>query len=51
LLAIAVGLGMGILLRAVDRNDPDPDFLIGIIPLLVGLALLIYVYALAPTRR
>jgi len=51
LLAIAVGLGMGILLRVADRNDPDPDFLIGIIPLLVGVALLIYVYMLAPTRK
>ena len=50
LLAIAVGLGMGILLRAVGRNDPSPVFLIGIIPLLVGLALLVYVYMLAPTK-
>ena len=50
LLAIAVGLGMGILLRA-ERNDPEPDFLIGIIPLLVGVALLVYVYMLAPVRR
>lgn len=53
LLAIAVGLGMGILLWAVDRNNPEPvpDFLIGIIPLLVGVALLVYVYMLAPTRK
>lgn len=53
LLAIAVGLGVGILLRAVDRNNPEPapDFLIGIIPVLVGVALLVYVYMLAPTRR
>ena len=51
LLAIAVGLGMGIVLRAVGRNDPDPDFLIGVIPLLVGAALLIYAYILAPARR
>ena len=51
LLAIAVGLGMGIVLRAVDRNDPDPDFLIGVIPMLVGAALLIYAYILAPARR
>lgn len=51
LLAIAVGLGMGILLRAVDSNNPNPHFLVGIIPLLVGVALLIYVYMLAPTRR
>lgn len=51
LLAIAVGLGMGIVLRAVGRNDPDPDFLIGVIPMLVGAALLIYAYILAPARR
>ena len=51
LLAIAVGLGMGIVLRAVDRNDADPDFLIGVIPMLVGAALLIYAYILAPARR
>lgn len=51
LLAIAVGLGLGIVLRAVGRNDPDPDFLIGVIPMLVGAALLIYAYILAPARR
>ena len=47
LLAVSVGLGMGIFVKAVDRSDPDPVFLIGIIPLLVGLALLTYVYTLA----
>jgi hypothetical protein len=51
LLAVSVGIGMGVFLRAVDRSDPEPVFLIGIIPLLVGVTLLAYVYLLAPNRR
>jgi hypothetical protein len=50
LLAVSVGIGMGVFLRAVDRSDPEPVFLIGIIPLLVGVTLLAYVYLLAPNR-
>ena len=48
LVTIATGIGMMIFLRIVDRNDPDPAYLVGIIPILIGVALLVYAYVLAP---
>jgi len=48
LITVAVGAGMMIFLRGL----PDPDahfvYLVGLIPLFIGLALLSYAYILAP---
>lgn len=46
LVTIAVGLGFIPLLRAVHPHEPV--YLVGLIPLLIGFALLAYVYILAP---
>ena len=48
LVTIAAGIGMMIFLRVVDRNDPDPAYVLGVIPLLVGATLLLYASVLAP---
>jgi hypothetical protein len=45
LITAAVGLGVIIFLRALVRDEPV--YLAGVIPLLIGLALLVYSYALA----
>jgi hypothetical protein len=46
LITTAVGFGMMIFLRAVEHEKPA--YLVGLIPLLVGVALLTYAYVLAP---
>jgi uncharacterized membrane protein (GlpM family) len=46
LVTTAVGLGVMVLLRGLVRDEPV--YLAGLIPLLVGVALLVYVFALAP---
>ena len=48
LITLAVGIGMMVFIKAVDRGDPDPANLVGLIPLLIGVALLAYTYLLAP---
>jgi hypothetical protein len=48
LVTIATGIGMMIFLKVVDRNDPDPAYIVGVIPLLVGVVLLLYAYVLGP---
>lgn len=48
LITLAVGIGMMIFIRAVDRNPQEPAYLVGLIPLLIGVALLAYAYILAP---
>jgi len=48
LITAGVGLGMIIFLAGVGRNDPEPAYLMGLIPLLIGVALMIYAYWLAP---
>ena len=45
LITSAVGAGLMIFLRAIDTREPA--YLVGLIPLLVGLALLTYSYVLA----
>jgi hypothetical protein len=45
---IAAALGMMLFLKVVDRNDPDPAYMAGLIPLFVGIALLTYGYVLGP---
>jgi len=46
LVTMAVGIGVLIFLRAI-AND-EPVFFVGLIPLLIGVALLTYSYFLAP---
>jgi hypothetical protein len=41
----AVGIGLMVLIRAQRHNS---DYLVGLIPLLIGVALLVYSYLLAP---
>lgn len=46
LITAAVGIGLMVFLRAEERSEPA--YLLGLVPLLVGAALLTYVYLLAP---
>jgi uncharacterized membrane protein (GlpM family) len=46
LITAAVGIGVMVFLRAI--NHDEPVYLVGIIPLLIGFALLLYGYFLAP---
>src|SRR5215813_2446774 len=46
LITAAVGAGVMIFLHAIGRDEPA--YLAGVIPLLVGVALLVYAYGLAP---
>lgn len=46
LITAAVGIGVMALLRGL--NHDEPAYLVGLIPLLVGLALLVYGFVLAP---
>ena len=48
LITAGVGIGMMVFLAGVARNDPEPAWLMGIIPVLIGVALLFYAYVLAP---
>jgi Flp pilus assembly protein TadB len=48
LITVAVGIGMMVFIKAVDRGDPA--YLVGLIPLLIGVALLAYSYLLAPKQ-
>jgi hypothetical protein len=48
LICLAVGIGMMVFLRAMERSEPA--YLVGIIPLLIGVALLAYSYVLAPKQ-
>jgi hypothetical protein len=49
LVTAAVGIGVMALLRGI-ANDDGPVYLVGVIPLLIGLALLTYVFFLAPKQ-
>jgi hypothetical protein len=48
LITVAVGIGLMVFLKAVDHENPA--FLVGLIPLLVGAALLAYSYVLGPKK-
>ncbi|HUD67610.1 MAG TPA: hypothetical protein VMQ17_23710 [Candidatus Sulfotelmatobacter sp.] len=50
LITVAVGVGLMVFINAVDRSDPSPAYLVGLIPLLIGGALLAYTYVLAPKQ-
>ena len=47
LITAAVGIGVMALLRGI-ANDDGPVYLVGLIPLLIGVALLVYPFVLAP---
>jgi hypothetical protein len=46
LVTTAIGIGVMVLLRGLDHDDPI--YLAGLIPLLIGVALLVYPFLLAP---
>jgi len=46
LTTVAVGVGLMVFIKAVDPGDPA--YLVGLIPLFIGVALLTYTYFLAP---
>ncbi len=50
LITLAVGIGVIIFLKALlaAEHDPAPAYLVGFIPALIGVALLVYAYVLAP---
>jgi len=50
LITAAVGIGMMVFIKAVGRGNPNPAYLVGLIPLLIGVALLAYTYFLAPKQ-
>src|SRR5579862_9227645 len=47
LVTAAIGVGLMVFIKAVDRSDPDPAYLVGVIPLFISIALLGYTYVLA----
>ena len=50
LMTLAVGIGLMVFLKAIVHDEPAV-FLVGLIPLLIGTALLLYAYVLAPKRQ
>lgn len=48
LVNVAIGVGLMIFLKGIIHQAPI--YLVGVIPLLIGLALLAYVFAMAPGR-
>lgn len=46
LITVAVGIGLMMFLRGIEQREPA--YLVGLIPLLVGAALLLYSYSPAP---
>ncbi len=49
LVALMAGIGLGVVLAGLKPEEPY--YLLGLIPVLAGLAILIYVYVLAPKLR
>jgi DNA integrity scanning protein DisA with diadenylate cyclase activity len=47
LVCIGVGVASVIFMRAMMGSEPDAPYLVGLVPAFVGVALLVYVYALA----
>jgi len=47
LVCIGVGVASVIFMRAMMSSEPDAPYLVGLVPAFVGVALLVYVYALA----
>jgi len=49
LITAAAGIGVMVLLRGLEHDEPV--YLAGLIPLLIGLALLVYAFLLAPKAQ
>jgi hypothetical protein len=49
LITVAVGIGLIVLLRGIEHDEPV--YLAGMIPLLIGVAMLAYAYMLAPKEK
>lgn len=49
LVTVAVGIGVMVFLKAIVHDEPAA-YLAGLIPLLIGVALLVYAYVLAPKQ-
>jgi hypothetical protein len=45
---VAIGIAMMAFIKAVDAQSVEPSYLVGLIPVSVGLGLLLDVYVLAP---
>lgn len=50
LITLAVGIGIMVFLKAIVHDEPAV-YLVGLIPLLIGVALLLYGYVLAPKEQ
>jgi len=48
LICVAVGAALVIFMRVQTASDPSAPYLVGLIPVFVGLALLVYVFFMAP---
>jgi hypothetical protein len=46
LITVAVGIGVMVMIRGLERHEPA--YLVGMVPLLIGVAMLTYGYFLAP---
>jgi hypothetical protein len=51
LITTVVGIGLMVFLHGIVEREDGPVYLVGLIPLLVGLALLIYPLFLAPKEK
>jgi len=49
LITAAVGIGLMVMLRGLEHEEPA--YLVGLIPLLIGVAMLVYVFALVPKEQ
>ncbi len=45
---VTIGVGIGLMVFLKGVGDKEPAYLVGLIPLLVGVSLLVYSYVLAP---
>ena len=51
IITLALGLAMMAFIKAVDAGNVAPSYLVGLLPVSVGLSLLLYVYVLASRER
>ena len=50
LITVGVGISLMIFIGLVEQNGTDRAYLVGLIPLFIGVALLLYAYLLAPKQ-
>ena len=48
LITAAVGIGVMVLLHGIAKDEPEPVYLSGLIPLLIGVVLFVYAQFMAP---